>query len=91
MYSCGELWATTLVSSGRQCAFSHVFAPLIGMLFTCSMWPLLKKDGLGLQYLAMLLLWNRLIGHNPIKLHYGYFVGLVSSVRSASSARFGHS
>jgi alpha-1,3-glucosyltransferase len=45
-----------------------------------SMWPLLKKDGLGLQYLAMLLLWNRLIGHNPIKLHYGYFVGLVSSV-----------
>jgi alpha-1,3-glucosyltransferase len=45
-----------------------------------SMWPLLKKDGLGLQYFAMLLLWNRLIGHNPIKLHYGYFVGLVSSV-----------
>ncbi|KAG1844658.1 glycosyltransferase family 57 protein [Suillus subalutaceus] len=45
-----------------------------------SMWPLLKKDGLGLQYLAMLLLWNRLIGHNPFKLHYGYFVGLVSSV-----------
>ncbi|KAG1739596.1 glycosyltransferase family 57 protein [Suillus lakei] len=45
-----------------------------------SMWPLLKKDGLGLQYLAMLLLWNRLIGHNPFKLHYGSFVGLVSSV-----------
>lgn len=45
-----------------------------------SMWPLIKKDGLGLQYLAMLLLWNRLIGHNPFKLHYRYFVGLVSSV-----------
>lgn len=45
-----------------------------------SMWPLLKKDGLGLQYLGMLLLWNRLIGHNPFKLHYGYFVALVSSV-----------
>ena len=29
------------------------------------MWPLLKKDGLGLQYIATLLLWNRLIGHNP--------------------------
>ena len=31
----------------------------------CSMWPLLKKDGLGLPYLAILVLWNRLIGYNP--------------------------
>lgn len=45
-----------------------------------SMWPLLKKDGLGLQYLAMLFLWNRLIGHSPLKLHFGYFVEFVSSV-----------
>ncbi|KAG0696080.1 glycosyltransferase family 57 protein [Suillus ampliporus] len=45
-----------------------------------SMWPLLKKDGLGVQYVAMLLLWNRLIGHNPFKLQYRSFVGLVSSV-----------
>lgn len=65
----------------------HAFVPLIGMSFTHSMWPLLKKDGLGLQYLAILLLWNRLIGHNPFKLQYGSFVGLVSSVRSASCAR----
>ena len=35
---------------------------------TYSLWPLLKTDGLGLQYLAMLLLWNRLIGHNAFKL-----------------------
>jgi len=57
------------------------------------MWPLLKKDGLGLQYLAMLLLWNRLIGHNPFKLQRGSFVELVSSVCSAScnTPRFAHS
>lgn len=80
MHSCGELWATTLESSGKHSAFSHVFVTLIGVLFTCSMWPLLKKDGLGIQYLAMLFLWNRLIGHNPFKIRYGYFVELVSSV-----------
>ncbi|KAG0697482.1 hypothetical protein DFH29DRAFT_1003659 [Suillus ampliporus] len=34
----------------------------------------------GLQYLAMLPLWNWLIGHNPFKLHYGSFARLVSSV-----------
>ncbi|KAG1739481.1 uncharacterized protein EDB91DRAFT_1053925, partial [Suillus paluster] len=45
-----------------------------------SMWPLLKKDGLSVQYLAMLLLWNRLIGHNPFKPHHRSFVELVSSV-----------
>ncbi|KIK52038.1 glycosyltransferase family 57 protein [Collybiopsis luxurians FD-317 M1] len=33
-----------------------------------SMWPLLKKDGLCLQYFASILLWNRVIGHNPFKL-----------------------
>ncbi|PPR08165.1 hypothetical protein CVT24_012129 [Panaeolus cyanescens] len=31
-----------------------------------SMWPLLKKDGLAVQYIALLILWNRLIGYNPI-------------------------
>lgn len=31
------------------------------------MWPLLKRDGLGVQYVALLLLWNRVIGHNPFR------------------------
>ena len=30
-----------------------------------SMWPLLKREGLGLQYGALLVIWNRLIGYNP--------------------------
>ena len=29
------------------------------------MWPLLKKDGLATQYIALTLLCNRLIGHGP--------------------------
>ncbi|KAF9077817.1 glucosyltransferase [Rhodocollybia butyracea] len=33
-----------------------------------SMWPLLKKEGLALQYFALTLLWNRLIGYNPLKI-----------------------
>jgi alpha-1,3-glucosyltransferase len=35
------------------------------MTKVCSMWPLLRKDGLTAQYIALTLLWNRLIGHGP--------------------------
>ncbi|KAL4064874.1 glycosyltransferase family 57 protein [Scleroderma yunnanense] len=45
-----------------------------------SMWPLLKRDGLGVQYIATLLLWCRLVGHNPFRLKTGSFVQLVSTV-----------
>jgi alpha-1,3-glucosyltransferase len=31
------------------------------------MWPLLKKDGLALQYFTLVALWNRAIGHNPFQ------------------------
>ena len=30
-----------------------------------SMWPLLKRDGLGMEYMATLVIWNRLVGFNP--------------------------
>jgi len=46
-----------------------------------SMWPLLKRDGLGVQYIATLLLWCRLVGHNPFRLRTDSFVGLLSTVR----------
>lgn len=44
------------------------------------MWPLLKRDGLGLQYIAMLIFWNRMIGYNPLRLPSGTFVQLLSLV-----------
>lgn len=47
-----------------------------------SMWPLLKRDGLGMQYIATLLLWCRLVGHNPFRLRTDSFVGVLSTVRS---------
>ncbi|OBZ71341.1 Dolichyl pyrophosphate Man9GlcNAc2 alpha-1,3-glucosyltransferase [Grifola frondosa] len=56
--------ATLLLSSAapEQSTFE------LGMLFSnvavFSMWPLLKRDGLGVQYFASVL-WNRLIGYNP--------------------------
>ncbi|KAH7919268.1 hypothetical protein BV22DRAFT_1023274 [Leucogyrophana mollusca] len=51
-----------------------------------SMWPLLKKDGLGVQYFAMLLLWNRVVGHDPFRLRPNSFVGLLSiAVYAAAS------
>ena len=31
-----------------------------------SMWPLLKRDGLGVQYTALVILWNYLVGYNPL-------------------------
>lgn len=45
-----------------------------------SMWPLLKRDGLGVQYIATLLLWNRLIGYNPGRLRPRSFIQLLSIV-----------
>jgi len=55
-----------------------IFADLV---LVDSMWPLLKRDGFGVQYLATLLLWNRLVGYNPIRLPPKSFVQLLSMVR----------
>ncbi|KAG8825723.1 Glucosyltransferase-like protein [Serendipita sp. 401] len=32
-----------------------------------SMWPLLRRDGLSVQYVSLLALWNYAIGHNPFR------------------------
>lgn len=44
------------------------------------MWPLLQKDGQGLQYLAVTFLWNYLIGYNPLRIPKSFVktLGLVS-------------
>ncbi|KAG8214902.1 ALG6, ALG8 glycosyltransferase family-domain-containing protein [Butyriboletus roseoflavus] len=57
------------------------FGNIVGVF---SMWPLLKKDGLGVQYLAMLLLWCRLIGYNPFRVQFNSFVNLLSTVVNIS-------
>lgn len=48
------------------------------------MWPLLQRDGLALQYVAVILLWNRLIGYNPFTLGRKSLTDYVSAVSFAS-------
>lgn len=43
------------------------WAILTNNVATFSMWPLLKRDGLILQYFTLLLLWNWAIGHRPFQ------------------------
>ncbi|KAL0961133.1 hypothetical protein HGRIS_006106 [Hohenbuehelia grisea] len=54
------------------------WATLVNNVAVFSMWPLLKRDGLGLPYVATLVLWNRLIGYNPIRLPSKSFIQLIS-------------
>ncbi|KDQ62345.1 glycosyltransferase family 57 protein [Jaapia argillacea MUCL 33604] len=41
------------------------WAVLVNNVGVFSMWPLLKKDGLALQYIVVTLLWNKVIGYRP--------------------------
>jgi len=47
------------------------------------MWPLLQRDGVVTQYLALTGLWNYAIGYNPLKLRAS-FVKYLSCVRPLS-------
>ncbi len=46
-----------------------------------SMWPLLKRDGLALQYISLLILWNKLMGYNPFQTSRRSLLQLLSTVR----------
>lgn len=52
-----------------------------------SMWPLLKKDGLALQYGTLLIVWNYFLGYKPTELPRSVIksISLVSSLLSASA------
>ena len=55
-----------------------------------SMWPLLRRDGQAIPYIALTLLWNRLVGHNPLlpnKQVFLRYLTLVSQIILFSSAR----
>lgn len=40
---------------------------LLNNMACFSMWPLLRRDGLTVQYIGLLSLWNYAIGHNPLR------------------------
>ncbi|KAG5648420.1 hypothetical protein DXG03_004994 [Asterophora parasitica] len=58
---------TLLLSAAHVDSSVYSWGVLVNNVAVFSMWPLLKKDGLGIQYIATLLLWNRLVGHNPFR------------------------
>ena len=45
-----------------------------------SMWPLLKRDGQGIEYIALLLLWNLAIGYNPFTFSRRSYLRMLSTV-----------
>ena len=71
---------TMLMSSAALESAFFGWGALVNNVAMFSMWPLLKRDGLGVQYIALLLLWNRLIGYNPAKLPKWSFVQVLSVV-----------
>jgi alpha-1,3-glucosyltransferase len=63
-------------SPGSALAQWSVLANNVGMV---SMWPLLRRDGLAVQYGALLMLWNRLLG-TRVTLHPESLVEFMSLV-----------
>jgi alpha-1,3-glucosyltransferase len=71
---------TLLLSGSAIDSTTFGWGVLMNNVAVFSMWPLLKKDGLGLQYIALLMIWNRMIGYNPFRLPSGSVVQLISVV-----------
>ncbi|KAG8897754.1 Glucosyltransferase-like protein [Tulasnella sp. 403] len=77
----------TLIMSGRSevdvDSGTWEWGVLVNNTAVFSMWPLLKKDGLGLQYGALTLLWNYVIGYNPLTLSRSFIKTISIAVYAA--------
>ncbi|KAJ6477423.1 glycosyltransferase family 57 protein [Mycena vitilis] len=69
---------TLLLSGAPMDSTVFGWGALANNVAVFSMWPLLKRDGLGVQYIALTLLWNRLLGYNPLRLPSRSFIQLLS-------------
>ncbi|KAL9940865.1 hypothetical protein V8E36_000353 [Tilletia maclaganii] len=74
----GDSWG------GEEAKADWEWAVLGNNVATFSLWPLLAKDGVALQYAVMLFFWNWVIGHRPFsellagrQTFVGWFGGLV--------------
>ncbi|KAA1469849.1 glucosyltransferase [Dentipellis sp. KUC8613] len=70
---------TLLMSGASQDSTLFKIGALTNNVGVFSMWPLLRRDGLAVQYIALLALWNRLIGHNPFRFRGASFLDYFSS------------
>ncbi|KIJ54800.1 glycosyltransferase family 57 protein [Sphaerobolus stellatus SS14] len=76
-----SLLPATLLLSGAESVGAgedREWGILFNNVAVFSMWPLLKKDGLGLQYVCLTLLWNRALGYNPLELKSGFIIHALS-------------
>ncbi|KAI0768999.1 ALG6, ALG8 glycosyltransferase family-domain-containing protein [Trametes elegans] len=71
---------TLLLSGASPSEQTFELGMLMNNVAVFSMWPLLKRDGLGVQYVALLILWNKLIGYNPFKSNRRSVLQLLSAV-----------
>ncbi|KAI0699297.1 ALG6, ALG8 glycosyltransferase family-domain-containing protein [Cerioporus squamosus] len=69
---------TLLLSGSSPDELTFELGMLMNNVAVFSMWPLLKRDGLGVQYIALLVLWNKLIGYNPFRTSPRSFIRLLS-------------
>ncbi|KAI0057837.1 hypothetical protein BV25DRAFT_1892293 [Artomyces pyxidatus] len=58
---------TLLLSGAPEESTTFKLGVLANNVGVFSMWPLLRRDGQAVPYIALSLLWNRLIGHNPFR------------------------
>ncbi|KAM0747216.1 ALG6, ALG8 glycosyltransferase [Meredithblackwellia eburnea MCA 4105] len=73
------LMPLTLLMGAREAGWGRLdweWSVLLNNVGVFSMWPLLRRDGLGLQYLVLTFLWNYLIGYNPLRLRNSFVKGL---------------
>ncbi|KAJ7069714.1 glycosyltransferase family 57 protein [Mycena amicta] len=69
---------TLLLSNASPDSTVFGWGVLANNVAVFSMWPLLKRDGLGVQYIALSILWNRLLGYNPFRLPSRSFIQILS-------------
>ncbi|KAG6897078.1 hypothetical protein C0992_004319 [Termitomyces sp. T32_za158] len=70
---------TLLLSGAHVDSAVYSWGVLVNNVAVFSMWPLLKRDGLGIQYLATLVFWNRLVGYNPFQAPKKSFTHILSA------------
>ncbi|GAA6048700.1 hypothetical protein JCM3770_002028 [Rhodotorula araucariae] len=69
------LMPLTLLMGAREVGYGRMdweWGALVNNVAVFSMWPLLQRDGVATQYLALTLLWNFLIGYNPLSLRASF-------------------
>ncbi|KAG6884958.1 hypothetical protein C0993_007073 [Termitomyces sp. T159_Od127] len=76
---------TLLLSGAHVDSAVYSWGVLVNNVAVFSMWPLLKRDGLGVQYIATLLFWNRLVGHNPFQAPKRSFIHILSAAVYAAA------